>query len=171
MPANAMAVLIMSFVFMMGLAAPAMSQALLAKVELNDAASNEGARCLDGSPPVYYFRPGYGQGSKSYILFLEGGGWCAGLTDNIGGFDSCLSRSITAWARAQVMGQLCQVTSWERSTRSMLLSTAGSTIGMLRTPSIVMVPVSRVTDPSQLWLVASNFISEEHGFLKQLLNR
>jgi hypothetical protein len=33
------------------------------------------AKCMDGTPPGYYFREGTGTGSKSVILFLEGGGW------------------------------------------------------------------------------------------------
>eukprot|EP00037_Helgoeca_nana_P017614 m.166862 g.166862 ORF g.166862 m.166862 type:complete len:307 (-) comp24068_c0_seq1:1151-2071(-) len=67
----------------------------LLKVELTKAAATDGAVCLDGSPPVYYFRAGAGSGSRSYILFLEGGGWCAGIGTPVGGFDSCLARSIT----------------------------------------------------------------------------
>jgi hypothetical protein len=65
----------------------------LLKVELTEAAAKDGAVCLDGSAPVYYFRPGSGGGVTSYILFLEGGGWCAGYNVSVGGFDSCLSRS------------------------------------------------------------------------------
>ena len=35
------------------------------------------ARCLDGTAPAFYFRPGRGvTGARSLILFLEGGGWC-----------------------------------------------------------------------------------------------
>ena len=34
------------------------------------------AKCMDGTPPGYYFRPGTGTGAKSIIVFLEGGGWC-----------------------------------------------------------------------------------------------
>ena len=33
------------------------------------------AKCLDGTPAGYYFRPGRGEHSESIILFLEGGGW------------------------------------------------------------------------------------------------
>ncbi|CAI5993983.1 unnamed protein product [Closterium sp. NIES-64] len=35
-----------------------------------------GARCLDGSPPGFYIRRGYGTGRKSFIIYLQGGGWC-----------------------------------------------------------------------------------------------
>lgn len=73
---------------------PPPPSATLVKVELQSAVA-DGAVCLDGSAPAYYFRPGTGNGTRSYILFLEGGGWCAGLGDPVGGFDSCLSRSTT----------------------------------------------------------------------------
>ncbi|GJP66606.1 hypothetical protein CLOP_g23521 [Closterium sp. NIES-67] len=36
-------------------------------------------RCLDGSAPGYYHRPGFGTGAKKWIIFLEGGGWCFSL--------------------------------------------------------------------------------------------
>ena len=32
------------------------------------------AKCIDGTAPAYYWRDGVGNGSKSAILFLEGGG-------------------------------------------------------------------------------------------------
>ncbi|CAI7728424.1 unnamed protein product [Closterium sp. NIES-53] len=35
-----------------------------------------GAKCLDGSPPGYYFRPGSGAGKDSWHVFLPFGGWC-----------------------------------------------------------------------------------------------
>eukprot|EP01113_Clastostelium_recurvatum_P018995 TRINITY_DN2239_c0_g1_i1.p1 TRINITY_DN2239_c0_g1~~TRINITY_DN2239_c0_g1_i1.p1 ORF type:complete len:407 (-),score=62.93 TRINITY_DN2239_c0_g1_i1:268-1404(-) len=41
---------------------------------LNDI--NPQAICNDGSPATYYFRPGYGDGSKRWIVRLQGGGWC-----------------------------------------------------------------------------------------------
>ena len=42
------------------------------------------ARCLDGSSPVYYFRPGHGTGQNKFIFYMEGGGWCHYLKgDNI----------------------------------------------------------------------------------------
>lgn len=77
-------------------------------VLLHDAV-NEGAVCLDGSPPGYLFRPGQlkalvywtvsmkpivlpcagiGSGENSWIIHLEGGGWCGTL-------ESCASRSKT----------------------------------------------------------------------------
>ncbi|CAI5535434.1 unnamed protein product, partial [Closterium sp. Naga37s-1] len=40
-----------------------------------------GAKCLDGSPPGYYFRPGSGSGAKSWHIHLPIGGWCATMED------------------------------------------------------------------------------------------
>ncbi|XP_011405404.1 PREDICTED: pectin acetylesterase 5-like [Amphimedon queenslandica] len=34
------------------------------------------ALCLDGSPPGYYIRKGFGSGVNKWILHLQGGGWC-----------------------------------------------------------------------------------------------
>ena len=48
----------------------------------------QGARCLDGSPPGYYMRPGSGEGANKWILHLMGGAWCATTVD-------CYKRSFT----------------------------------------------------------------------------
>ena len=48
----------------------------------------QGAVCLDGSPPGYYIRPGYGNGTDKWILHLGGGGWCFNESD-------CYNRSMT----------------------------------------------------------------------------
>lgn len=48
-----------------------------------------GARCLDGSPAGYYFAPGNGSGITSYVIFLEGGGFCADVA-------SCSERAKTS---------------------------------------------------------------------------
>ena len=34
------------------------------------------AVCLDGTPAGYYFRPGFGTGSRKFYIHHEGGGWC-----------------------------------------------------------------------------------------------
>ena len=39
--------------------------------------SQHQARCLDGSPAVYYMSKGSGAGEKKYMIFHEGGGWCS----------------------------------------------------------------------------------------------
>ncbi|CAI5492814.1 unnamed protein product [Closterium sp. Naga37s-1] len=37
----------------------------------------EGAVCLDGSAPGFYYRKGYGSGQNNWVLYYEGGAWCA----------------------------------------------------------------------------------------------
>lgn len=38
---------------------------------------DEGAVCLDGSPPGYMYRPGHGSGKTKWILYFQSGGWCS----------------------------------------------------------------------------------------------
>ncbi|XP_077239078.1 pectin acetylesterase 5-like isoform X2 [Tasmannia lanceolata] len=52
-------------------------------------AKDRGAVCLDGSPPGYHLQKGFGSGSNSWLLHIEGGGWCDTLA-------SCSSRKVTA---------------------------------------------------------------------------
>ncbi|XP_049391506.1 pectin acetylesterase 11-like [Solanum stenotomum] len=59
-----------------------------------DNATTQGAVCLDGSPPAYYFDKGFDTGLSNWIIFLDifhiiyGGGWCESIPD-------CNNRSIT----------------------------------------------------------------------------
>ncbi|XP_055823411.1 pectin acetylesterase 8-like [Solanum dulcamara] len=53
-----------------------------------DTATTQGAVCLDGSPPAYYFDRGFDTGLSNWIIFLEGGGWCESISD-------CQSRTTT----------------------------------------------------------------------------
>ncbi|KAI7728247.1 hypothetical protein M8C21_019030 [Ambrosia artemisiifolia] len=39
-------------------------------------AAAKGAVCLDGTLPGYHLHRGYGSGANSWIVHLEGGGWC-----------------------------------------------------------------------------------------------
>lgn len=39
-------------------------------------AASKGAVCLDGSWPAYHIHRGYGSGANSWLIQLEGGGWC-----------------------------------------------------------------------------------------------
>ncbi|XVE99996.1 hypothetical protein REPUB_Repub03eG0248500 [Reevesia pubescens] len=48
----------------------------------------KGAVCLDGSPPAYNWDRGFGTGINSWLIQLEGGGWCNNVT-------SCLIRKNT----------------------------------------------------------------------------
>ncbi|KAL0432687.1 UNVERIFIED_CONTAM: Pectin acetylesterase 11 [Sesamum latifolium] len=43
-----------------------------------ESAVSKGAVCLDGSPPAYFYDKGYGEGADNWVVYLEGGGWCAG---------------------------------------------------------------------------------------------
>jgi hypothetical protein len=36
----------------------------------------QNALCLDGSPPLYYFSPGSGDGVHKWEIHMEGGAWC-----------------------------------------------------------------------------------------------
>ncbi|KAG6529603.1 hypothetical protein ZIOFF_011812 [Zingiber officinale] len=40
----------------------------------------QGAVCLDGSPPAYHLSSGWGSGLRSWVVHLEGGGWCRNPT-------------------------------------------------------------------------------------------
>jgi hypothetical protein len=55
---------------------------------LTDAAKNDGAVCIDGTPAGYYFRAGTGSGITKWYIHHEGGGWCSSLQD-------CYGRSLT----------------------------------------------------------------------------
>ncbi|KAE8677500.1 Pectin acetylesterase 8 [Hibiscus syriacus] len=60
----------------------------------------KGAVCLDGSPPAYHWDKGFGTGINSWLIQLEGGGWCNNAT-------SCLIRKNTHldfynWNRVKV---------------------------------------------------------------------
>ena len=47
------------------------------------------AVCLDGSPSGFYFRGGVGAGASTWLLEMEGGGWCVSPAD-------CQGRAKTA---------------------------------------------------------------------------
>ncbi|EDO47398.1 predicted protein [Nematostella vectensis] len=51
-------------------------------------AVKQGAVCLDGSPPGYYYREGSGKGSDNWVLHFFGGAWCYDE-------EACLQRSKT----------------------------------------------------------------------------
>ena len=55
-------------------------------VNLSSYAETTGARCLDGTPAVYYFRKGVGSGANKWYIHHQGGGWCES-------WDDCLGRS------------------------------------------------------------------------------
>ncbi|XP_060212721.1 pectin acetylesterase 8-like [Lycium barbarum] len=59
---------------------------LYVNITILQSATVEGAVCLDGSPPAYHLDRGHGSGVRSWIIYLDGGGWCDSIPD-------CLNRS------------------------------------------------------------------------------
>lgn len=49
---------------------------LLVGLTLIQNAAAKGAVCLDGTLPGYHLHRGYGSGANSWLVNLEGGGWC-----------------------------------------------------------------------------------------------
>ncbi|KAM5558513.1 pectin acetylesterase 6-like [Rosa sericea] len=57
-------------------ASPTQPQPLMVALTLIDNAASKGAVCLDGTPPGYHLDRGSGSGANSWLIQLEGGGWC-----------------------------------------------------------------------------------------------
>ncbi|KAF3436624.1 hypothetical protein FNV43_RR23716 [Rhamnella rubrinervis] len=51
-------------------------QPLMVGLTLIHSAASTGAVCLDGTLPGYHLHPGFGSGAKSWLIHVEGGGWC-----------------------------------------------------------------------------------------------
>ncbi|KAG6406330.1 hypothetical protein SASPL_133930 [Salvia splendens] len=56
--------------------AAAPPNALMVGLTLIHGAAAKGAVCLDGTLPGYHYHRGFGSGANSWIVNLEGGGWC-----------------------------------------------------------------------------------------------
>ncbi|KAF7818065.1 pectin acetylesterase 6 [Senna tora] len=56
--------------------APPSLQSLMVNLTLIQGATAKGAVCLDGTPPAYHLDVGFGSGANSWLIQLEGGGWC-----------------------------------------------------------------------------------------------
>ncbi|XP_077222733.1 pectin acetylesterase 12-like [Tasmannia lanceolata] len=52
------------------------SNPLMVGLTLIHGAGAKGAVCLDGTLPGYHLHRGYGSGANSWLIQLEGGGWC-----------------------------------------------------------------------------------------------
>uniref|UniRef100_A0ACD5WQC8 Uncharacterized protein n=1 Tax=Avena sativa TaxID=4498 RepID=A0ACD5WQC8_AVESA len=59
-------------------------------------ATDKGAVCLDGTPPGYHLQRGSGDGSNSWIIHLQGGGWCSTLKD-------CSNRRMSMYGSSNFM--------------------------------------------------------------------
>uniref|UniRef100_A0A1D1YAA9 Pectin acetylesterase n=2 Tax=Anthurium amnicola TaxID=1678845 RepID=A0A1D1YAA9_9ARAE len=64
-----------------------------------ESAVAKGAVCLDGSPPAYHFAPGFGSGVDSWLVHIEGGGWCHNVTN-------CLHRKMWRLGSSKAMGSV-----------------------------------------------------------------
>lgn len=64
------------------------TEALYVNITFVRNAVAKGAVCLDGSPPAYHLDRGFGTGINSWLIQLEGGGWCNNVTN-------CVSRMHT----------------------------------------------------------------------------
>eukprot|EP01084_Bolivina_argentea_P169491 293809_1 len=64
-------------------------------VKCIEANKNKKSACLDGTPQVFYFRPGYDDGVTKFVIYLQGGGWCSGIDTGVAPSckGSCYSRS------------------------------------------------------------------------------
>ncbi|KAF8656999.1 hypothetical protein HU200_060331 [Digitaria exilis] len=60
------------------------------------AAHDKGAVCLDGSPAGYHLQTGTGAGSRSWVIHLQGGGWCDTVR-------SCSDRTMTYLGSSKFM--------------------------------------------------------------------
>ncbi|KAK7269492.1 hypothetical protein RIF29_22222 [Crotalaria pallida] len=49
---------------------------LMVGITLIQGAAAKGAVCTDGTPPAYHLHRGFGSGANSWLVNLEGGGWC-----------------------------------------------------------------------------------------------
>eukprot|EP00035_Acanthoeca_spectabilis_P008138 m.149094 g.149094 ORF g.149094 m.149094 type:complete len:429 (-) comp14225_c0_seq2:181-1467(-) len=61
-----------------------------------DAVTTHGARCLDGSPPALYHRPGRGTDASNFLVYANGGCWCYDFNQSdTSDITNCLLRSQT----------------------------------------------------------------------------
>uniref|UniRef100_A0A804N9J7 Pectin acetylesterase n=1 Tax=Zea mays TaxID=4577 RepID=A0A804N9J7_MAIZE len=73
----------------------------LVELTLLTGAREKGAVCLDGSPPGYHLQRGFGSGSHSWIVYLQGGAWCSSNTTDT---ETCSERKMTAYGSSKLMG-------------------------------------------------------------------
>ncbi|XP_051127073.1 pectin acetylesterase 5-like [Andrographis paniculata] len=69
-------------------------------------AQEKSAFCLDGSVPGYHFRRGFGSGINSWLLHVEGGGWCNTIPLCSARKRTALGSSIYMDRQAQFLGIL-----------------------------------------------------------------
>ncbi|KAH9787066.1 Pectin acetylesterase 6 [Citrus sinensis] len=76
--------------------AAATSEPLMVPLTLIQGADSKGAVCLDGTLPGYHIHRGSGSGANSWLIHLEGGGWCNTIRN-------CVYRKTTRRGSAKFM--------------------------------------------------------------------
>ncbi|KAK4795104.1 hypothetical protein SAY86_013098 [Trapa natans] len=76
---------------------------LMVGLTLIDGAAAKGAVCLDGTLPGYHLHRGQGSGENSWLIQLEGGGWCNTIRN-------CVYRKTTRRGSAKFMEKLLPFT-------------------------------------------------------------
>ncbi|XP_015088906.1 pectin acetylesterase 3-like isoform X1 [Solanum pennellii] len=76
---------------------------LLIALTLIQGAAARGAVCLDGTLPGYHIHPGSGSGANSWLIQLEGGGWCNTVRN-------CVFRKTTRRGSSKFMEKQIQFT-------------------------------------------------------------
>ncbi|MQM02327.1 hypothetical protein Taro_035092 [Colocasia esculenta] len=76
---------------------------LFVALTLIQSAAAKGAVCLDGTLPGYHLHRGYGSGANSWLIQLEGGGWCNNVR-------TCVFRKTTRRGSSSYMEKLLQFT-------------------------------------------------------------
>ncbi|KAL9435418.1 hypothetical protein AB3S75_021650 [Citrus x aurantiifolia] len=76
--------------------AAATSKPLMVPLTLIQGADSKGAVCLDGTLPGYHIHRGSGSGANSWLIHLEGGGWCNTIRN-------CVYRKTTRRGSAKFM--------------------------------------------------------------------
>ncbi|XP_038681262.1 pectin acetylesterase 6-like [Tripterygium wilfordii] len=79
------------------------AQSLMVPLTLIHGADSKGAVCLDGTLPGYHLDPGSGSGTNSWLIQLEGGGWCNDIK-------SCIFRKTTRHGSSTYMEKLLNFT-------------------------------------------------------------
>ncbi|CAL1398794.1 unnamed protein product [Linum trigynum] len=83
--------------------AVAAPQPLNVPLTLIQGADSKGAVCLDGTLPGYHLHRGYGFGANSWLIQLEGGGWCNSVR-------SCIYRKTTRRGSSKYMEKVIPFT-------------------------------------------------------------
>ncbi|MBA0656167.1 hypothetical protein Goklo_008551 [Gossypium klotzschianum] len=75
---------------------PGSTTTLIVPLTLIQGAASKGAVCLDGTLPGYHLHRGFGSGANSWVIHLEGGGWCNTIR-------SCVFRKTTRRGSSKFM--------------------------------------------------------------------